>query len=67
LAHYQLQWLWEQALKAGWVWELLIIGGLLLSMLLTLFIVPAMYSYLVKDKKTVNEFEQEPIEEIKHI
>jgi multidrug efflux pump len=30
---------------------IVIIGGLLLSMLLTLYVVPAMYSYLVKDKK----------------
>jgi len=30
---------------------IVIIGGLFLSMLLTLFVVPAMYSYLVKDKK----------------
>ena len=31
---------------------IVIIGGLLLSMVLTLFVIPAMYSYLVKDKKT---------------
>ncbi|MES2680904.1 MAG: efflux RND transporter permease subunit [Bacteroidota bacterium] len=30
---------------------IVIIGGLFLSMMLTLFVVPAMYSYLVKDKK----------------
>ncbi len=30
---------------------IVIIGGLLLSMVLTLFVIPAMYSYLVKDKK----------------
>lgn len=30
---------------------IVIIGGLLLSMMLTLFVVPAMYSYIVKDKK----------------
>jgi len=30
---------------------IVIIGGLLLSMMLTLYVVPAMYSYLVKDKK----------------
>ena len=30
---------------------IVIIGGLLLSMLLTLYVVPAMYSYLVKEKK----------------
>ncbi|MBA2612463.1 MAG: efflux RND transporter permease subunit [Bacteroidetes bacterium] len=34
---------------------IVIIGGLLLSMMLTLFIVPAMYSYLVKDKKIEDE------------
>jgi multidrug efflux pump len=30
---------------------IVIIGGLLLSMVLTLFVIPAIYSYLVKDKK----------------
>ena len=30
---------------------IVIIGGLLLSMILTLFVIPAIYSYLVKDKK----------------
>ncbi len=30
---------------------IVIIGGLLLSMVLTLFVIPAMYSYLIKDKK----------------
>ena len=30
---------------------IVIIGGLLLSMLLTLYVVPAMYSYLVREKK----------------
>lgn len=30
---------------------IVIIGGLLLSMVLTLFVIPAMYSYFVKDKK----------------
>jgi multidrug efflux pump len=30
---------------------IVIIGGLLLSMMLTLFVVPAMYSFIVKDKK----------------
>lgn len=34
---------------------IVIIGGLLLSMMLTLFVVPAMYSYLVKDKKIEDE------------
>ncbi|MFO0436291.1 MAG: efflux RND transporter permease subunit, partial [Sphingobacteriaceae bacterium] len=32
---------------------IVIIGGLLLSMVLTLFVIPAIYSYLVKDKKHV--------------
>ena len=32
---------------------IVIIGGLLLSMILTLFVIPAIYSYLVKDKKNV--------------
>jgi multidrug efflux pump len=30
---------------------IVIIGGLLLSMVLTLYVIPAMYSYLIKDKK----------------
>ncbi len=30
---------------------IVIIGGLLLSMILTLFVIPAIYSYLIKDKK----------------
>ncbi len=30
---------------------IVVIGGLLLSMILTLFVIPAMYSFLVKDKK----------------
>jgi multidrug efflux pump len=30
---------------------IVIIGGLLLSMVLTLFVIPAMYSFMVKDKK----------------
>lgn len=30
---------------------IVVIGGLLLSMVLTLFVIPAIYSYLVKDKK----------------
>jgi multidrug efflux pump subunit AcrB len=30
---------------------IVIIGGLLLSTLLTIYVVPAMYSFLVKDKK----------------
>jgi multidrug efflux pump len=34
---------------------IVIIGGLLLSMILTLFVIPAMYSYLVKDKKIEDE------------
>ena len=34
---------------------IVIIGGLLLSMVLTLFVIPAMYSYLVKDKKIEDE------------
>jgi multidrug efflux pump len=34
---------------------IVIIGGLLLSMVLTLFVIPAIYSYLVKDKKDENE------------
>jgi multidrug efflux pump len=34
---------------------IVIIGGLLLSMILTLFVIPAMYSYLVKDKKIDDE------------
>ncbi len=34
---------------------IVIIGGLLLSMVLTLFVIPAMYSYLVKDKKIDDE------------
>lgn len=31
---------------------IVIIGGLLLSMILTLYVIPAIYSFLVKDKKT---------------
>jgi multidrug efflux pump len=34
---------------------IVIIGGLLLSMVLTLFVIPAIYSYLVKDKKNDND------------
>ncbi len=34
---------------------IVIIGGLLLSMVLTLFVIPAIYSYLVKDRKDENE------------
>jgi hydrophobe/amphiphile efflux-1 (HAE1) family protein len=34
---------------------IVIIGGLLLSMVLTLFVIPAIYSYLVRDKKNKNE------------
>lgn len=34
---------------------IVIIGGLLLSMVLTLFVIPAIYSFLVKDKKTTHE------------
>jgi len=34
---------------------IVIIGGLLLSMVLTLFVIPAMYSFLVKDKKLDDE------------
>ena len=34
---------------------IVIIGGLLLSMVLTLFVIPAIYSYLVKDKKNEND------------
>ena len=34
---------------------IVIIGGLLLSMILTLYVIPAIYSYLVKDKKNVEE------------
>jgi multidrug efflux pump len=30
---------------------IVIIGGLLVSTLLTIYVVPAIYSYLVKDKK----------------
>jgi multidrug efflux pump subunit AcrB len=30
---------------------IVVIGGLLLSMMLTLFVIPAIYSYLIKDKK----------------
>jgi multidrug efflux pump len=30
---------------------IVIIGGLLLSTLLTIYVVPAMYSFLVKEKK----------------
>jgi hydrophobe/amphiphile efflux-1 (HAE1) family protein len=30
---------------------IVIIGGLLLSMILTLFVIPAMYSFMIKDKK----------------
>lgn len=31
---------------------IVIIGGLLLSMVLTLFVIPAIYSFMIKDKKT---------------
>lgn len=34
---------------------IVIIGGLLLSMVLTLFVIPAIYSYLVKDKKNEDD------------
>jgi len=34
---------------------IVIIGGLMLSMVLTLYVIPAIYSYLVKDKKHVKE------------
>jgi multidrug efflux pump len=34
---------------------IVIIGGLLLSMVLTLFVIPAIYSYLVKDEKKKEE------------
>jgi multidrug efflux pump len=34
---------------------IVIIGGLMLSMVLTLYVIPAIYSYLVKDKKNVKE------------
>jgi multidrug efflux pump len=34
---------------------IVIIGGLMLSMVLTLYVIPAIYSYLVKDKKNVEE------------
>ncbi|MDX2171605.1 MAG: efflux RND transporter permease subunit [Bacteroidota bacterium] len=34
---------------------IVIIGGLLLSMVLTLYVIPAMYSFLVKDKKISDE------------
>jgi multidrug efflux pump len=34
---------------------IVIIGGLLLSMVLSLFVIPAMYSYLIKDKALDNE------------
>ncbi|MCW3075775.1 MAG: cation/multidrug efflux pump [Bacteroidetes bacterium] len=34
---------------------IVVIGGLLLSMMLTLFVIPAIYSYLVKDKKDAEE------------
>lgn len=33
---------------------IVIIGGLLLSMILTLYVIPAIYSYFVKDKKNEN-------------
>jgi multidrug efflux pump subunit AcrB len=32
---------------------IVIIGGLLLSMILTLYVIPSIYSYLVKEKKHV--------------
>ncbi len=34
---------------------IVIIGGLLLSMLLTIYVVPAMYSFLIKDKQNNND------------
>ena len=34
---------------------IVIIGGLLLSMVLTLFVIPAVYSFLIKDKKQAKE------------
>ncbi len=34
---------------------IVIIGGLMLSMVLTLYVIPAIYSFLVKDKKLKNE------------
>lgn len=34
---------------------IVIIGGLLLSMILTLYVIPSIYSYLVKDKKNVEK------------
>jgi hydrophobe/amphiphile efflux-1 (HAE1) family protein len=37
---------------------IVIIGGLFLSMVLTLFVIPAIYSYLVKDKKEVSELKK---------
>ena len=33
---------------------IVIIGGLLFSMVLTLFVIPAIYSFLVKDKENTN-------------
>ncbi len=37
---------------------IVIIGGLFLSMVLTLFVIPAIYSYLVRDKKEVSELKK---------
>jgi multidrug efflux pump len=34
---------------------IVIVGGLLLSMVLTLFVIPAMYSFMVKDKNITND------------
>ena len=34
---------------------IVIIGGLLLSMMLTLFVIPAIYTYLVKEKAHARE------------
>jgi multidrug efflux pump len=34
---------------------IVVIGGLLLSMILTLYVIPSIYSYFVRDKKNVEE------------